>query len=139
MPTTGLTSKDLPNDYDALIVAHPPYHIADEVAYENALELMGALVIIPNPSEGQVAYMEMLADLIRVYEQENHSLDDKEVTPLDAIRFLMEQHGMNASALGKLLGERSLGSKILRGERGLSRAHVLTLSKHFNVNPSLFL
>jgi len=46
---------------------------------------------------------------------------------------------MNASQLGELLGNRSLGSKILTGKRELSKSHIGTLSKRFNVDPGLFL
>lgn len=46
---------------------------------------------------------------------------------------------MNASDLGKLLGDRSLGSRILNGQRGLSKNHIRILAGHFSVSPALFL
>jgi antitoxin component HigA of HigAB toxin-antitoxin module len=47
---------------------------------------------------------------------------------------------MNSSKLGELLGNnRSLGAKILRGERQLSKAHIRILAERFKVNPALFL
>ena len=52
----------------------------------------------------------------------------------------MEQSGINGSRLGELLGgNRSLGEKILRGERELSKAYIRTLAAHFKVSPGLFL
>ena len=46
---------------------------------------------------------------------------------------------MTASALGGLLGNRSIGSKLLRGERELSKAHIRRLCERFKVSADLFL
>jgi hypothetical protein len=51
----------------------------------------------------------------------------------------IEQNGMNASALGELLGNRSLGSKILREERELSKEHIRKLCERFAVSADLFI
>ena len=44
-----------------------------------------------------------------------------------------------ADDLGRLLGERSLGPAILRGDRELSEAHVRTRCAHFKVSPAVFI
>lgn len=64
---------------------------------------------------------------------------NKHTSPLDALLALIEAHGMSASDLGRLLGNRALGSKILRGERQLSRSNIHRLAEHFRVSPALFL
>lgn len=48
---------------------------------------------------------------------------------------------MTATDLSRLLGDesRSLGSRILRGERELSKAHIKALCKRFAVSADLFL
>ena len=47
---------------------------------------------------------------------------------------------VGASDLGRLLGEpRSLGSKLLTGERVLSKTHIRILAKRFGVRGDLFL
>jgi antitoxin component HigA of HigAB toxin-antitoxin module len=55
------------------------------------------------------------------------------------LRYLMRGREMSASDLGRLLGERSLGPAILRGDRELSKAHVRTLCAHFRVSPVVFI
>jgi len=40
--------------------------------------------------------------------------------------------------LGRLLGNRSLGSLILNGRRQLSKAHIEKLSEHFGLSPAVF-
>ena len=58
---------------------------------------------------------------------------------LAVLRYLMDDRRMNASDLGRLLGDRSLGPKILNGDRDLSKAHIRTLARHFHVSPAVLL
>jgi antitoxin component HigA of HigAB toxin-antitoxin module len=51
----------------------------------------------------------------------------------------MDEHGMNESDLGRLLGDRSLGHRILSGERELSKVHIRVLAEHFSLNPAALL
>jgi antitoxin component HigA of HigAB toxin-antitoxin module len=50
----------------------------------------------------------------------------------------MEQNHLNTSQLGDILGQRQLGSEILKKTRELSKAHIVKLAQHFNVSPSVF-
>jgi HTH-type transcriptional regulator/antitoxin HigA len=60
-------------------------------------------------------------------------------SPISILKHLLDSNEMNASQLGELLGNRSLGSKILRGERELSKTHIRLLAERFKVSPALFL
>jgi HTH-type transcriptional regulator/antitoxin HigA len=60
-------------------------------------------------------------------------------TPVERLRYLMEEHGIGVTALGLLLGDRGLGTRILSGQRALSKTHIRRLSAHFHVNPGYFL
>jgi antitoxin component HigA of HigAB toxin-antitoxin module len=51
---------------------------------------------------------------------------------------MLKEQGMGGSDLGRLLGNRPLGSAILRGERQLSKAHIRILAEHFKVSTDLF-
>jgi len=77
--------------------------------------------------------------LVEAYDKERYSIDPSGVTPIDLLRSLMEDHAMSASDLGRLLGNRSLGSLILNGRRQLSKAHIKKLSEHFGLSPAAFL
>ena len=56
------------------------------------------------------------------------------------LRHLMDEHGMNAGDLSRLLGgSRNLGAMILRGERNVTLPHVRALAAHFKVSPKVFL
>lgn len=56
-------------------------------------------------------------------------------TSQERLRALMNAAEMNASDLGRLLGNRALGNKLLRGERQLPKTHIRRLADHFAVDP----
>ena len=133
------SSRDLPGTFEELVRAYPPQAIHDEVAYRNTQEMIDALTSLPRLSKGQLKYLDTLTVLFEAYEDEHHALDAGRLGPVEALRHLMEAREMNASDLGRLLGERSLGPKILQGKRELSKSHVRRLAEHFNVSADLFL
>lgn len=45
---------------------------------------------------------------------------------------------MNASDLGRLLGNRQTGHAILSGQRPLSKRHISILSERFRLSPEAF-
>ena len=140
MPRISLSSaNNLPKDFEELVHMHPPYAIHDEVSYENTQELIDLLTSLPKLSKGQMLYLDTLTTLFEVYENEHYPIDADMVEPVDILKALLEAHDMNASDLGRLLGERTLGPKILNGQRELSKAHIRILADHFNVSPALFL
>lgn len=75
-------------------------------------------------------FSEELADL-------NRKLDS--ISGLDSLKYLLDQNDMTASDLGRLLGNRQLGSAVLRGNRQLSKQHIRILAAHFRVSADLFL
>lgn len=83
-------------------------------------------------------YLEVLTILIERYEDEHHHVREP-ATPRERLAALVEASGMNASDLGRLLGNRALGNKLLRGERELSKAHIRRLAEHFAIDPGFFL
>jgi antitoxin component HigA of HigAB toxin-antitoxin module len=139
MPRTDLNLSAIPSDFESLVRAHPPAAIHDDVAYENAIELVNKLTSLPSPTEGQLKYLDTLTILVERYEDETEGVEPRGVDALAVLRHLMEDRGMNASDLGRLLGNRSLGPKILSGDRALSKAHIKILAKHFNVSPAVLL
>jgi len=130
-------SHDLPEAYEQLVVKCLPVPIHDSVAYHNTLEFFDALMRVPQPTADQLKYIELLSLLLERYEQEAHAVPDAD--PIAVLKHLMEEHGWSASDLGRELGDRSLGSRLLNGQRELSKAHIRTLSERFGVNPATLL
>jgi HTH-type transcriptional regulator/antitoxin HigA len=133
------THDPLPEEYLQLVQWRPLMRIKDEVDLDNATELMDRLAVLDDPTQGQGEYLDVLTTLVEEYEREHHDIDASGMTPLELLRYLVEQSGMTASALGNLLGQRQLGSAILRGARGMSKAHVVRLADYFKVDARLFL
>jgi HTH-type transcriptional regulator / antitoxin HigA len=128
----------IPNTYDRLFMEHPLRPIHDEVAHENALEIVQALAGL-NLNADQEDYLEVLGTLVNEYEGNN--LDTlPNAKPLEALKFLVADRKMSTRELGRVLGkDESLGSKILAGERSITPEHAVKLAKHFAVRPELFL
>jgi antitoxin component HigA of HigAB toxin-antitoxin module len=139
MPRSDLNVTELPGDFDSLVHIHPPAAIHDDVAYENAMDLVNRLTSLADPTEGQLKYLDTLTILVERYEDETEGSVPQGVDSVGVLRYLMEDRGMNSSDLGRLLGDRSLGPRILNGDRALSKAHIKSLANHFNVSPSVLL
>jgi HTH-type transcriptional regulator/antitoxin HigA len=84
--------------------------------------------------------MDMLGRMISEYDQQHSSiLKMPKTTPIEALKCLMQEHGMNTISLGKLVGGSGQASMILSGKRELSKANIRTLAAHFHVSPALFI
>jgi HTH-type transcriptional regulator / antitoxin HigA len=134
---SNITFELLPKDYAGLCKRLMPRPIRDKVDFENVTEIADAMAghkLTPDQSD----YFDLLCRLIGDYEQEH--LARPKGSGLDALRHLLDEHGMAAADLSRLLGvHRTLGAMILRGERKLTVDHVRTLSLHFGVTSDLFL
>lgn len=136
--STRRSFQSLPKRFEQLCGVLPPRPVHDDVELENTAEIIDAMVG-HDLNEDQRDYLEVLCELVKAYEDKHHSRDLSHVTPLRALRYLAAEHGMTASALGQLLGNRALGSKLLQGKRELSKAHIRVLAERFKVSPALFL
>ncbi|HKS33781.1 MAG TPA: helix-turn-helix domain-containing protein [Enterobacteriaceae bacterium] len=56
-----------------------------------------------------------------------------------ALRVLMDQYGLNQSSFTNEIGQRSLVSRILSGERNLTVDHIRALAERFNVSAEVFI
>jgi len=135
-----LDTKKLPGRFEDLVQLMPPRAIQDDVDYENTLEMIDRLMAAGKLSKGQALYLETLVQLVQAYEAEHHAIDTSNISGLDSLRYLLDENGMNASDLARLLEVHpSMGSKILRGERSLTVDHLRKLCQRFKVGPRLFM
>ncbi len=113
--------------------------IHDNIEYDNAVELLDRIAVLDERTEDQEDYIETLSGLVEQYDDKHFAINDSDISPIESLLYLCEQNDMTASALGELLGNRSLGSKVLRGERQLSKEHIRKLCDRFSVSSDLFL
>lgn len=133
---TGINVPDVWIDLLTGLYDLRPIHAKKE--YEKALKALKTIMRVPNRNLVQNDYMKQMANTIADYEAQKYRIENKH-DPVGNLKFLIEQHNMSSSDLGRLLDNRSLGSLILNGHRALSKEHIRKLSEHFHVNPSVFL
>ena len=138
MKARTLTHDDIPGTYAELVGLFMPRPVHDEVDYRSALNVLDAMAGFEMNAD-QEDYFEAVATFVEKYEAKHHALDAGGLRPVELLRSLMDEHGMSESDLGRLLGDRSLGHRILSGERELSKAHIRTLAEHFSLNPAALL
>jgi len=80
--------------------------------------------------------LELLATQLEAYERQQPTMP--EATPLEVLRYLMEEHGLTQMDLAEDLGGQSVVSAILRGKRQLNARHIAALAARFHVSPGVF-
>jgi len=131
--------EDVPKTYDQLLAMHPLRPIHNDVELDHATEMIDILAG-RDLNVDQADYLDVLSTLVEAYENTHYPLDDPAICGLDALRALLDEHGMGAADLARLLGvHRSMGSKLLKGERALTTRHLKMLSERFKVSVDLFL
>ena len=131
--------EDVPKTYDQLLAMHPLRPIHNDVELDHATEMIDILAG-RDLNVDQADYLDVLSTLVEAYENIHYPLDDPAICGLDALRALLDEHGMGAADLARLLGvHRSMGSKLLKGDRALTARHLQMLSERFKVGADLFL
>jgi HTH-type transcriptional regulator / antitoxin HigA len=83
----------------------------------------------PGTKEGDE--LEILGILIDEYEKKHFLIEAPK--PVEAIKFRMDQLGMQQKDLAKLLGSKSRASEILSGKRSLSLRHIKLMYKKLGI------
>ncbi len=97
---------------------------------ESALKRIEALMSArTDTTEGDE--LEVLATLVDAYEKEQYSIDAP--NPVDAIKFRMEQMGLDRKDLEPFMGSRSRVSEVMNKRRGLSLAMIRSLHKNLDI------
>ncbi len=75
--------------------------------------------------------LDVLATLVDAYERQRWPIEA--CSPVDAIRFSMEQNDRSQRDLAELLGSRSRASEILSGRRGLTLEQIKLLHVRWHI------
>jgi len=106
--------------------------IKNEQQYEEALERAYILMqhhVEPDSTDSDE--LEILSILIKAYENEHYSVPQP--SPLEAIKFRLEQMNMSEAELTEILGARSRKSEILSGKRKLSLSMIRKLTEKLHI------
>jgi HTH-type transcriptional regulator/antitoxin HigA len=135
---TPKTFQDFPKKYDDLVKIFMPRTIHDDHELDNATEITD-LLAGHNLNKDQEDFLETIATLIEEYENKHYPIFENKVSGVDALKFLLESNDLNAADLSRILNvHRSLGPKILNGERKLTAEHIKLLCDRFKVSADTF-
>jgi HTH-type transcriptional regulator / antitoxin HigA len=110
--------------------------IKSEEDYQKAIiriaELWGAAKDTAQGDE-----LDLLITLVEAYEMKHYAIAPPD--PIDAIKFRMEQMGMNNADMVKYLGSQSRVSEILNGKRKLTLNMIKSLYKELKIPAEVLL
>ena len=115
-----------------------PRLIRTEADYETALARINVLMDgDPKPTSAAGEELELLCLLVGHYEEVHFPMDMP--SPLDAIKFRMEQQGLKAKDLVPFIGSAPKVSEVLSGERELSKTMIRNLSTGLGIPAEVLL
>src|SRR4051794_3548150 len=117
--STMTARKAVPADYLKLVKEFPLRPLRNKSEHDGAMRIYSRFAGREALTPGQDDYIDALTHFIAEYEGRAHRHVLK-LTPIEALRFLMEENEMNTTALGAVVGSRGLASDLLHGNRGFS-------------------
>jgi len=85
----------------------------------------------PDPDSEAGAYLEALVTLIEAYERKHYPIDPP--TPIDAIKFRMEQEGLTVKDLEPLIGQSNRVYEVLANKRPLTLRMIRNLHQELAI------
>lgn len=104
--------------------------IKTEEEYKEALKLAEEL-FDSDPDTPDGDKLDLVVTLIEKYEKEHFPIDDP--SPIEAIKFRMDQMGLSAKDLVPFIGNKSKVSEILSGKRTLSLNMIRRLAEGLDI------
>lgn len=105
--------------------------IKNNEQHENYLARLDELMDLEDHSQHDIDEIELLGLLISNYEETNFPIDLP--SPVEAIKFRMDQLGLEDSDLVRYIGQRSKVSEILNGKRALSKQMIKELHEGLGI------
>jgi len=112
--------------------------IRDEKHYTEMVSLADSLTEAIGSANNHplLDLFDLVSELIRSYDAEYYAVPD--ASPLEVLRFLMDQHGLSQSDLPEV-GNQSVISLLLSGTRQLNVRQIQALAARFHVSPTVFM
>ena len=108
--------------------------------YEQLANMLDRLLDIVGDDETHelMGLVDVISHMISMYD-DAHEEQLSEGSGIDALKFLMEQHGLDQSDLKNEIGSQGVVSEVLNGKRQLNLTHIKRLAKRFHVTPATFI
>lgn len=106
--------------------------IRDEASYQDALKKVSRLIELdPAPDSPDGERLDVLGTLVQAYEAKHHPVDLPD--PIEAIRFRMEQQGLQVGDLEPMIGARNRVYEVMAKRRPLTIGMIRRLNKGLNI------
>ena len=137
--TPRTTQRRIAGDrYLELVCQVPLRPIRSEAELDTAIATIDALLDLDKRSGDEEDYLDVLSDLVEKYEDEHDPMPP--VSGAEMLRFLIESQATRQTEVATETGiAESTISEILAGKREMNRKHIEALSRHFHVNPAVFM
>ena len=122
--------------YLALVRAFPLLSIRDDLHLAEALGVIDRLVEQTERSPAEEAYLGALTDLVETHEDAHVTIPP--TAGVEALRYLMAEHGLAQVDLAPLFGSPSIVSEVLAGRRRLALTHITKLAARFGLPADVF-
>ena len=128
-----------PIKYGKMLQIVRPHNINNAVDYQKVSEQIGNLIDTGSKRTAEESVLlKLLVTLIEEYERKhNHAV--KEASPLEVLQYLMEEHNHTAKNLWTVVGDKSLVSRILHGQRSMSKQVAAKLAEFYHIAPAVFI
>lgn len=124
--------------YAKLLARHPPRVIRTEAENEYFTQMLESLdARSEHLSAAEKELADLLTLLIENFEAQSYALP--KASPLDMVRFMMEQHGLRQRDMLDVFGTASIASEVLNNKRELSKEHIRKLCDRFHISADLLL
>ena len=116
----------------------PLLAIQNEENYLQSVKQLNYLIDVIGTDDQHPLYslLDTLGVLIEAYEEKHVAIPD--VTGVEVLRYLMEEHSLTQSDLPEL-GSQGVVSEVLSGKRDLNLRQIKSLSQRFHVSPAVFI
>lgn len=124
--------------YGALLLDVLPAVIHTEEENEQMLARVAALMKKgeENLSPEEQKLLELMSVLVERFEEKAYPFE--KTTPLENLKFLLEESGKLQKDLLPVFGSKGIVSEVLSGKRGITAKHARQLGDFFKVSPELF-
>jgi HTH-type transcriptional regulator/antitoxin HigA len=143
MPSTARkSSDDFLNDPDlAQLVSLLPKYLCvptTEEEYDHLQRLLDHVLDSGGMNETHplADVAAVIGTLMQPYEEVHYAIPD--ASPVEMLRFFMDQHDLKQKDLVDIFGTPSLVSEVLNGKRDLTKKQIAALAERFHVSPAVF-
>lgn len=126
--------------YGRLLAKHLPAVIESDEQQDRLAELLMHLTIPArtlSPEESRL--VTLLGHLVEEYEERATAGKAKRFSPVERLKYLMEENGLQQSGVAEIFGGQSVGSAVLNGKRRINLAHARKLSRRFGLSIAAFI